>query len=109
MNGRVEMWRLAVDCGVASSACDLIVHERPVPDRLFVALGLPRGPWPPTGRELQVLDLVGEGLCNQQIADRLAVSLETVKSHVANVLRKLNARDRTHAVRLAIREGLLEA
>ena len=59
-----------------------------------------------TEREQEVLALMCEGLSNQEIADRLVVELATVKTHVAHVLRKLQARDRLQAVVLAFRSGL---
>lgn len=49
-------------------------------------------------RELEVLELIAEGLSNQNIADRLFVSTSTVKTHVSNVLAKLNASRRTAAI-----------
>ncbi len=58
-----------------------------------------------TPRERQVLRLVAEGQSNAQIAASLVVSVETVKSHVATVLAKLEARDRTNAAVLAWRSG----
>ncbi|TVT23062.1 response regulator transcription factor [Amycolatopsis rhizosphaerae] len=58
-------------------------------------------------REYQVLDLLAEGLENAAIADIFGVSVETVRTHVKNILRKLRARDRTHAVSIGFRHGLL--
>lgn len=58
-------------------------------------------------REYEVLQLVAEGLSNQEIADRLYISESTVKSHVSSLLIKLDARRRTHAVRKARHLGLL--
>ncbi|MDV6011101.1 response regulator transcription factor [Haloechinothrix sp. LS1_15] len=58
-------------------------------------------------RELQVLQLVAEGLENAAIAKVLFLSVETVRTHVKSILRKLSARDRTHAVTIAFRTGLL--
>lgn len=58
-------------------------------------------------RELDVLGLVAAGNSNKRVALALGLSEETVKGHVKNVLGKLNARDRTHAVSLAIARGLI--
>jgi DNA-binding NarL/FixJ family response regulator len=60
-----------------------------------------------TGREQDVLDLLAEGLSNQRIADRLAISPHTVKFHIASIYDKLDARTRTQAVRHALDRGLL--
>ena len=61
-----------------------------------------------TARELGVLRLLAEGLPNKAIAGRLGISDQTVKFHVASIGGKLGARNRTDAVRLAIRRGLIE-
>ncbi|HEY5832484.1 response regulator transcription factor [Streptomyces sp.] len=60
-----------------------------------------------TPREQQVLSLVAQGLSNKQIARRLDLSEHGVKRHVTNLLAKLNCPNRTHAVALALREGLI--
>jgi DNA-binding NarL/FixJ family response regulator len=62
---------------------------------------------PLTPRELQVLELVADGLPNKAIAVRLGVSDETVKFHLGSVFGKLGASNRTDAVRLALRRGLV--
>lgn len=60
-----------------------------------------------TVRELQALALAADGLPNPKIAVRMSVSEPTVASHVRNARVKLRARNRTHAVAVAIRRGLL--
>ena len=61
-----------------------------------------------TPREFEVLQLIGGGLRNKQIADRLAISETTINFHVRNLLDKLQANDRTHAVVIALKRGLIE-
>jgi DNA-binding NarL/FixJ family response regulator len=60
-----------------------------------------------TRRETQVLELLAEGLPNKAIASRLGISDQTVKFHVASIASKLGATNRTDAVRLALRRGLI--
>ncbi len=67
----------------------------------------PEGEHMPTAREIEVLQLVSEGLVNREIGDRLFLSEETVKSHVRHLLAKLQARSRAHAVAVGFRRGLL--
>jgi DNA-binding NarL/FixJ family response regulator len=62
---------------------------------------------PLTARELQVLELLAEGLANKAIAERLRISDQTVKFHVAAILGKLGVANRTEAVRVAVRRGLI--
>ena len=52
-------------------------------------------------REYEVLELIAQGLSNQEIADKLFVSISTVKTHAANIFAKLDARRRTHAIQRA--------
>jgi DNA-binding NarL/FixJ family response regulator len=61
---------------------------------------------PLTARETQVLRLIAMGLSNQEIADSLEISVETVKEHVQNLLRKTSLNDRTQAAVWAIRQGI---
>ncbi len=67
------------------------------------------GNQPLSRREFQVLQLIADGLENQAIAKILYVSVETVRTHVKSILRKLGARDRTHAVAVAFKSGVLIA
>jgi DNA-binding NarL/FixJ family response regulator len=60
-----------------------------------------------TPREIQVLELLAEGLTNKSIADRLGISDQTVKFHVASIAGKLGAANRTDIVRRAVRRGLI--
>jgi DNA-binding NarL/FixJ family response regulator len=60
-----------------------------------------------TTRESEVLELLAEGLSNKAIAARLGISDQTVKFHVASIGGKLGAANRTDAVRLAVRRGLI--
>jgi NarL family two-component system response regulator LiaR len=59
-----------------------------------------------TERELEVLKLVAQGLDNHDIAEQLVISLPTVRSHVNNILTKLNLSNRSQAVLYALREGV---
>ena len=61
----------------------------------------------PTAREIEVLQLISDGLVNREIGHRLFLSEETVKSHVRHLLAKLQARSRAHAVAVGFRRGLI--
>ncbi len=61
-----------------------------------------------TPREFEVLELIAQGLSNQEIANRLFISLNTVKTHTSNVLSKLDAQRRTQAIQKAKALGLLQ-
>ena len=60
-----------------------------------------------TARETKVLQAIVNGACNAEIAERLNIAQETVKTHVKNILHKLKARDRTQAVVIALRSSLV--
>jgi len=60
-----------------------------------------------TVRELDVLQLIRDGRKNKQIAEQLSISENTVNFHIKNIVGKLGANDRTHAVTIAVRRGLL--
>ena len=94
--------------GLAITRKEIVVKEVPVPaTEPFVAdtaridaLGL-------TPRELEVLQLIAEGLSTKEMADRLFVSENTVKTHTGRVLEKLGASRRTQAVQLAKRQRII--
>jgi DNA-binding NarL/FixJ family response regulator len=73
--------------------------QRPTPPRELEEL---------TGRELDILRLIAQGLSNSEIGERLYISETTVKTHVTHVLQKLNLRDRVQAVVLAHQSGLAD-
>jgi DNA-binding NarL/FixJ family response regulator len=60
-----------------------------------------------TAREVEVLSLVARGMANKEIAHKLGTANGTIKMHVQNILEKLGASDRTHAVTIAIERGIL--
>jgi len=61
-----------------------------------------------TTREIDVLRLIAAGNANKQIADRLSIGEATVKSHVTNILSKLSASDRAHAVTIGLKRGIIQ-
>ncbi len=66
------------------------------------------GPWALSGRELEVLRLIASGAANKEIGVSLNISESTVKTHVANIFQKLDVRDRTEAVALAMQKGIIK-
>ena len=80
--------------GEVSSPADTRVEDRVLEEAL-------------THRELEVLDLLAEGLPNKGIAERLGISDQTVKFHIASIMGKLGASNRVETVRRAVRRGLL--
>ena len=61
-----------------------------------------------SSREIDVLRLIGAGNANKQIADKLSIGETTVKNHISNILSKLGANDRAHAVTIALQRGIIE-
>ncbi len=82
--------------------------RRHIPPEVAARLAEHMGDEDLTGRELEVLRLIREGYRNKQIADRLAISENTVNFHIKNLMDKLRANDRTHAVTIALRRGILQ-
>ncbi|MFD1932056.1 response regulator [Nonomuraea mangrovi] len=90
---------------IAPAVTKRLIHE-------FARLGGPRAPSVKrlaelTERETEVLTLIAQGLSNQEIADRLVVAEQTVKTHVGRVLTKLDLRDRAQAIVYAYETGLV--
>ncbi len=85
------------------------VHEgrRHVPPEVAARLAEHLGDDDLTPRELEVLRLIRDGNRNKEIAGQLAISETTVNFHIKNLVDKLGANDRTHAVTIAVRRGLL--
>jgi two-component system, NarL family, response regulator len=90
-------------------ACIKAVHEGRtlIPPAIAAKLAESIGAPPLTARELEVLGLVAEGKSNREIATLLFITEGTVKSHLSAILSKLDAADRTQAVTIALKRGLL--
>ncbi len=82
--------------------------KRHVPPEVAARLAEHLGEEDLTPRELDVLRLIRDGYRNKQIADQLSIAETTVNFHIKNLVDKLGANDRTHAVTIALRRGLLE-
>jgi DNA-binding NarL/FixJ family response regulator len=61
-----------------------------------------------TWREIDVLRLIASGNANKEIAGRLSIAEDTVKTHITHILAKLGANDRTHAVMIGLKRGIIE-
>ncbi len=96
---------------VLPDAVEAVVVARARPDDPFGVSAAPRDSSelvePLTPREREVLTLLAEGLPNKAIASALGISDQTVKFHVAAIIGKLGATNRTDAVRRAVRQGLV--
>jgi len=82
--------------------------KRHIPTEVAARLAEHLGDDDLTTRELEVLRLIRDGYRNKQIADQLAIAETTVNFHIKNLVDKLGANDRTHAVTIAVRRGLLQ-
>lgn len=98
IEGAIQAVNAGLTVIAAESLADLLAGMRPVAEALAEPL---------SERELEVLDVIAEGLSNKLIAHRLGISEHTVKTHVASIFAKLGAASRTEAVSLAIRRGLV--
>jgi DNA-binding NarL/FixJ family response regulator len=81
--------------------------QRHVQPEVAMRLAEHLGQEPLTPRELEILQLIRDGHRNKQIADELAIAETTVNFHIKNLVDKLEANDRTHAVTIALRRGIL--
>ena len=81
--------------------------KRRIPPEIAMALAQHHADDGLTPREVEVLNRVAAGQANKAVADALAISEETVKTHMKSIMAKLGANDRTHAVTIALRRGIL--
>jgi DNA-binding NarL/FixJ family response regulator len=98
-----------IEIALMAAAAGILTLDPLFKDQLFLAIepdGV-EGAEPLTPRELEVLQLVAQGLPNKTIASTLEVTEHTVKFHVNSILRKLGAQSRTEAATIAMRRGLL--
>jgi DNA-binding NarL/FixJ family response regulator len=82
--------------------------KKRVPPEIAASLAEHMGAEDLTGREIEVLKLVASGNRNRDIADRLFIAEETVKVHVKHIMEKLGASDRTQAVAIGLRRGIIK-
>lgn len=93
---------------VSAAAQGLVALARELAGRLIGRQAvIDMGAEPLTTREQEILQLIGQGLPNKQIAGRLQISEHTVKFHVSSVFAKLGAASRTEAINLGARQGLI--
>jgi DNA-binding NarL/FixJ family response regulator len=98
IEGAVHAAHAGLIVTTSSLITDLLPEAAPMAEQLAEPL---------SNRELEVLDLLAEGLSNKLIAHALAISEHTVKTHIGSILQKLGASSRTEAVSQAIRRGLV--
>jgi DNA-binding NarL/FixJ family response regulator len=97
-----------LSAAVASVARGLVLFTRTMAERLLGGnMALEELDEPLTAREREVLDLLGRGLSNKMIGRELSISEHTVKFHVSSVYAKLGASNRTEALSLGARHGLI--
>ena len=82
--------------------------QKRLPPEVAAAVAEHAGEDEVSARELDVLRLIAAGNANKEIAAKLSIAEETVKSHVTSILSKLAANDRTHAVTIALKRGIIE-
>jgi DNA-binding NarL/FixJ family response regulator len=82
--------------------------QRRIPPEVAAQLAEHAADDPLTSREVEVLRLIAAGKANKLVASDLSITEETVKGHVKSILSKLGASDRTHAVTIALKRGIIE-
>jgi len=82
--------------------------QKRIPPEIAAELAEHAGEGDLSARELEVLGLVARGNANREIGARLAITEETVKSHITRILAKLRANDRTHAVTIGLKRGIID-
>jgi len=82
-------------------------HKR-IPPEIAAELADHAGDDQLSSREIDVLRLIGAGNANKQIADKISIGETTVKNHISNILSKLGANDRAHAVTIGLKRGIIE-
>ena len=82
--------------------------KKRIPPQLAAQLAEHLGDEALTPREVEVLRHIADGNRNRDIADRLFITEETVKVHIKHIMEKLGAADRTQAVAIAVRRGIIE-
>ena len=82
--------------------------QKRIPPQIAAELAEHAGDDPLSPREIEVVRLIATGNSNKLIADQLSISEATAKTHVANILSKLGANDRAHAVTIALKRGIIE-
>lgn len=88
-------------------ASRILKQFQELPDLSLIAAEVEPFLSPLTPREIEVLNCIAEGNSNKGIAHMLGITEQTVKNHITSIMRKLIANDRTHAVVLALRQGLI--
>ncbi len=86
------------------------VHSgrKKIPSEIAIKMAEHHGDDALTSREIEILQQVAAGNANKMIADNFSISEQTVKAHMRNILSKLGANDRTHAVTIALQRGIIE-
>ncbi len=82
--------------------------RKPIPPEVATRFAEHLSDDPLSEREVEVLELATEGNRNRDIAERLFISIETVKAHIKHIMEKLGANDRTQAVTIAMQRGIIQ-